>query len=158
MVCDPLGAVARGLEDAVAGYTNNGLKGMLMATTNNVNQIGSLIGGTAGLALSVGSIAALLGVSLIPKLLEWADGSAKIREEQAKLDMEAEKFHEREMKRIDERYKASFGTSRERRRSSELLSPETRATELRNEEKRLKEQIIEDRERATLERRKQNEK
>lgn len=147
----------RGLEDAVAGYTNNGLKGMLMATTNNTNQIGSLIGGTAGLALSIGSIAALIGVSLLPKLLDWASGTAKIREEQAKLESESQTNHDKEMKRIDERYKAYFGTARERQRSTTLLGSDAGASELKREEERLKQQIAEDREIAITENRKQAE-
>lgn len=147
----------RGLEDAVAGYTNNGLKGMLMATTNNINQIGALVGGTAGLALSIGGVAALIGVSLIPKLLDWASGTAKIREEQAKLESESQANHDREMKRIDERYKAYFGTARERQRSTTLLSSDTGASELKRESERLKQQIAEDQERAITERRKQAE-
>jgi len=147
----------RGLEDAVAGYTNNGLKGMLTATTNNINQIGALVGGTAGLALSIGGVAALIGVSLIPKLLDWASGTAKIREEQAKLESESQTNHDREMKRIDERYKAYFGTARERQRSTTLLSSDTGASELKRESERLKQQIAEDQERAITERRKQAE-
>jgi len=147
----------RGVEDAVAGYTNNGLKGMLMATTNNITQIGTLVGGTKGLAISIAGVAALIGVSLIPKLLDWAQGTSKIREEQAKLEAESQSNHDKEMRRIDERYKAYFGTARERQRSTSLLGSDAGASELKREEERLKQQIAEDKERAITENRKQAE-
>ena len=52
---------------------------MIVASSNNLGQIGALIGKSAGLYLMLGSTAALLGVSLFPKLMEWADGTAKVR-------------------------------------------------------------------------------
>ena len=91
----------RGLEDAVAGYSNNGLKGMLMATTNNVTQIGALAGGVAGLALSIGAVAALVGVSLLPKLYEWYTGTEDQEKATKRLDEEKERFYQREVQRIN---------------------------------------------------------
>jgi len=90
----------RGLEDAVAGFSNNGLKGMLQATTNNITQIGALAGGTAGLALSLGAIAALVGVSLLPKLYEWYTGTENQEKATKRLDEENERFYQREVQRI----------------------------------------------------------
>ncbi len=69
----------RGAEDAVAGFTNNGLKGMLQATTNNIGQIGSLMSSSAGLYLQIGSIAALVAVSLVPMLQKWMEGNNEVR-------------------------------------------------------------------------------
>lgn len=85
----------RGLEDAVAGFSNNGLKGMLQATTNNIGQIGALAGGMTGMALSVGSVAALIGVSLVPKLYEWANATEQVSMAQEKLTKASEKAAER---------------------------------------------------------------
>lgn len=91
----------RGLEDAVAGFTNNGLKGMLMATTNNMTQIGALAGGTAGMAVSVGAVAALIGVSLIPKMIEWANDTKKITEEKERLDKASKTAFDNEVERME---------------------------------------------------------
>lgn len=114
----------RGLEDAVAGFTNNGLKGMLMATTNNVNQIGALAGGTAGLALSVGSIAALIGVSLLPKLIDWARGTAEIAKETERLNQIRQEAHESEMRRMDQRINRFAEERRAELQHRDLMLPE----------------------------------
>ena len=147
----------RGLEDAVQGYTNNGLKGMIVASSNNLGQIGALIGKTAGLYLMLGSTAALLGVSLLPKLMEWADGTAKVREETLKLNDANQKFHDEEMRRIDERYKANFSRGRDVRRNEKLLAGEASSKDLNSEAERLREQIEVEREQRITERRKQTE-
>ena len=147
----------RGLEDAVQGYTNNGLKGMIVASSNNLGQIGALIGKSAGLYLMIGSTAALLGVSLLPKLMEWADGTAKVREETLKLNDANQKFHDEEMRRIDERYKANFSRGRDVRRSEKLLAGDASSKDLTSEAERLREQIEVEREQRIIERRKQTE-
>ena len=147
----------RGLEDAVQGYTNNGLKGMIVASSNNLGQIGALIGKSAGLYLMLGSTAALLGVSLLPKLMEWADGTAKVREETLKLNDANQKFHDEEMRRIDERYKANFSRGRDVRRNEKLLAGEASSKDLNSEAERLREQIEVDKEAQIIERRKQTE-
>ncbi|MES2788125.1 MAG: hypothetical protein V4719_00790 [Planctomycetota bacterium] len=103
----------RGLEDAVAGYTNNGVKGMLMATTNNINQLGSLAGGVMGTALSIGSIAALIGVSLIPKLIEWANDTKAVEAANERLIASNKKLQESRVEKYVGR--------REREHSTEVM-------------------------------------
>lgn len=147
----------RGLEDAVVGYSTNGLKGMVTATANNVAQIGALIGGNAALYLGLGGVAALIATSLLPKILDWASGMAKVREETLKLEDASEKFHNEEMKRIDQRYKATWGRDKEGRQSSKLLGGDGTAKQLQAEADRLREEIEADKERTILERRKQAE-
>ena len=146
----------RGLEDAVQGFTNNGLKGMIQATSNNIGQIGAMIGGNAALYLGIGSVAALLGATLLPKLMEWADGTKSVRDQYLLLNDEAKKFHDEEMRRIDERYKAQFGRGREERRSQKLLGSGS-AKDLMSEADRLRDQIEADKEAQIIERRKQGE-
>lgn len=90
----------RGLEDAVAGYTNNGLKGMIGATGNNLNQIGALVGGTAGLILSFGSVAAMIGVTAIPMLYKWATATENLEEKEKALQKAQEDRHNEQMKRM----------------------------------------------------------
>lgn len=93
----------RGVEDAVAGFTTNGLKGMLMGVTNNVTQLGSLMGGNAGLMLSIGGIAALIAVSLVPKLIDWANNTKAIEEASKALAESTKRQHDEEVKRLNER-------------------------------------------------------
>mgnify|MGYP003385326519 CR=1 FL=1 len=93
----------RGLEDAVAGFSTNGLKGMLMGTTNNINQLGSMLGGTAGLALSIGSVAGLIGVSLIPMLIKWGDNTEELRKKEQELADDQKRHHDDYMSQLAQR-------------------------------------------------------
>lgn len=92
----------RGIEDAAAGASIGGLRGMLMATTNNVNQIGALLGGMKGTAISVASVAALIGVSIIPKLYEWATSTEAITKAEEDRQKRMEKSLERTIKLMDD--------------------------------------------------------
>lgn len=90
----------RGTEDAVAGYTNNGLKGMLMATTNNIGQIGALVGGLGGMLISGGAVAALIGVSLIPKMYEWATSTEEVTKRKKEMAEESKRVFDQEISQI----------------------------------------------------------
>jgi hypothetical protein len=144
----------RGTEDAVAGFTNNGLKGMLQATTNNATQFGTLLGGMAGTYIQVGAIAALIGVSLIPVLYNWITGNKEVEESLKKLEAESQKNHEKEMARIDERRKRVNDRNDRIRENAELRGeikqptalgkekPSATGEQLRAEEKRNKDEIL----------------
>lgn len=127
----------RGLEDAVAGFTNNGLKGMLMATTNNIGQIGALAGGAAGLAISIGSVAALIGVSLIPKLIEWATNTEALAKEQERLRAESKKTFDQELDQMQRLNKARLDTEKTRGDFSDRLNNLTKADDIRAELERV---------------------
>lgn len=126
----------RGLEDAVAGYSNNGLKGMLMATTNNMTQIGALAGGVAGLAISLGAVAALIGVSLVPKMIEWYTGTEDQEKATKRLDDEKERFYQNEVRRINSLVAMTqhqIDSNLELRRIGEdILSTDTRSRDERS--------------------------
>lgn len=131
----------RGLEDAVAGYTNNGLKGMLQATTNNITQIGALVGGNAGLILSIGSIAALIGVSLVPKLIEWANGTEALDEANKKFFEEQKKRFDEEVKRLDTLFERHARLQGIIEKGAEFRSkPDASSADLEGEAKRLKQE------------------
>jgi len=95
-----LTASMQGLEDGIAGATNNGFKGFFQATTNNAAQLGALIGGVGGMVITGGFLAGMLGSVLIPKIYEWATATEGVTKKKEELAEASKKQYEQEIAQI----------------------------------------------------------
>lgn len=95
--------MSRAIEDSIAGGAYGGWKGAIMGASNNISQMGAMMGPQAAIIASVASMATVLGVTLIPKIHEWATGLEAIKKKHEEVAAASKKAFEQESEQIVKR-------------------------------------------------------
>lgn len=95
--------MSRAFEDAIAGGSYGGVKGAIMGASNNISQMGAIMGPTAAIVTSIGSMAAILGATLIPKIYEWATSIEAVKKKKLELAEASKKAFELESEQMIKR-------------------------------------------------------